>query len=112
MSADIALRNLAPFLLLLPGMALVIWFGVGTGLRPLHRLAADLQQRQSGALEPVAVERLPMEITPLVHALNDLLGRLAHPRRAAPVYRRRRPRTVHPAGGGTAPGRNRATGHG
>ena len=77
MSADIALRNLAPFLLLLPGMALVIWFGVGTGLRPLHRLAADLQQRRSGALEPVAVERLPAEITPLVHALNDLLARLA-----------------------------------
>lgn len=77
MSADIAWRNLAPFLLLLPGMALVIWFGVGAGLRPLHRLAIDLQQRQPGALEPVAVERLPVEITPLVSALNDLLARLA-----------------------------------
>ena len=78
MSADIALRNLAPFLLLLPGMALVIWFGVGAGLRPLHRLAADLQQRRPGALKPVATERLPPEITPLVHALNDLLAQLAH----------------------------------
>ena len=77
MSADIALRNLAPFLLLLPGMALVIWFGVGAGLRPLHRVAADIQQRQPGALEPVATKRLPAEITPLVHALNDLLARLA-----------------------------------
>ena len=78
MSADIALRNLAPFLLLLPGMALVIWFGVGAGLRPLHRMAADLQQRRPGALEPMATERMPAEITPLVHALNDLLARLAH----------------------------------
>ncbi|MDS4031160.1 MAG: ATP-binding protein [Candidatus Contendobacter sp.] len=78
MSADTALRNLAPFLLLLPGMALVIWFGVGAGLRPLHRVAADIQQRRPGALEPVATERLPAEITPLVHALNDLLVRLAH----------------------------------
>ena len=78
MSADIALRNLAPFLLLLPGMALVIWFGVGAGLRPLHRLAADLQQRRPGALEPVVTQRLPVEITPLVQALNDLLARLAH----------------------------------
>ncbi|MDG4597395.1 MAG: ATP-binding protein [Candidatus Contendobacter sp.] len=78
MSADIALRNLAPFLLLLPGMALVIWFGVGAGLRPLHRVAADIQQRRPGALEPVAAERLPAEITPLVHALNDLLARLGH----------------------------------
>ena len=78
MSADIALRNLAPFLLLLPGMALVIWFGVGAGLRPLHRVASEIQQRRPGALEPVAAERLPAEITPLVHALNDLLARLAH----------------------------------
>ncbi|MDG4552390.1 MAG: ATP-binding protein [Candidatus Contendobacter sp.] len=78
MSADIALRNLAPFLLLLPGMALVIWFGVGAGLRPLHRVTADIQHRRPGALEPVAAERLPAEITPLVHALNDLLARLAH----------------------------------
>ncbi|MFO1423936.1 MAG: ATP-binding protein [Candidatus Competibacteraceae bacterium] len=78
MSADIALRNLAPFLLLLPGMGLVIWFGVGAGLRPLHRVAADIQQRRPGALEPVTAERLPAEITPLVHALNDLLARLTH----------------------------------
>ncbi len=78
MSADIALRNLAPFLLLLPGMALVIWFGVGAGLRPLHRVAAEIQCRRPDALEPVAAERLPAEITPLVHALNDLLARLAH----------------------------------
>ena len=78
MSADIALRNLAPFLLLLPGMALVIWFGVGAGLRPLHRVAAEIQQRQPGGLEPVTAERLPAEITPLVQALNDLLARLAH----------------------------------
>ena len=77
MSADIALRNLAPFLLLLPGMALVIWFGVGAGLRPLHRVATEIQQRRPGALEPVATERLPAEITPLVQALNDLLARLA-----------------------------------
>lgn len=77
MSADIALRNVAPFLLLLPGMALVIWFGVGAGLRPLHRLAVDLRQRRPEALEPVATARLPAEITPLVDALNGLLTRLA-----------------------------------
>lgn len=77
MSADIALRNLAPFLLLLPGMGLVVWFGVGTGLRPLYRIAADIQRRRPDALEPVVLERLPAEITPLVHALNGLLARLA-----------------------------------
>ena len=76
MSADIALRNLAPFLLLLPVMGLVVWFGVGAGLRPLSRLAADLRQRRPVELAPVAVERLPAELTPLASALNDLLVRL------------------------------------
>jgi two-component system OmpR family sensor kinase len=76
MSADIALRNLAPFLLLLPVMGLVVWFGVGAGLRPLSRLAADLQQRRPEALEPAATERLPVELTPLASALNELLARL------------------------------------
>ena len=76
MSADIAFRNLAPFLLLLPGTALVVWFGVGAGLRPLHRLAAAIQRRHPTALEPVGSDRLPAELIPLVHALNDLLARL------------------------------------
>lgn len=77
MSADIALHNLAPFLLLLPGMGLVVWFGVGAGLRPLQRLAQEIQNRHPAALEPVTVARLPAEIAPLVQALNDLLAQLA-----------------------------------
>lgn len=77
MSADIALHNLLPFLLLLPGIGFVVWFGVGAGLRPLDRIAADIQRRRPSALEPVPVERLPREITPLLNALNELLARLA-----------------------------------
>lgn len=77
MSADIALHNLAPFLLLLPGMGLVVWFGVGAGLRPLQRLAQEIQNRHPAALEPVTVAWLPAEIAPLVHALNELLTQLA-----------------------------------
>jgi two-component system OmpR family sensor kinase len=76
MSADIAFRNLAPFLLLLPVMGLVVWFGVGAGLRPLSRLASDLRQRRPGELAPVAMERLPAELVPLAGSLNDLLARL------------------------------------
>ncbi len=78
MSADIALRNLAPFLLLLPGMGLVVWFGVGAGLRPLRRIAEDLRQRRPDTLEPLASgQRAPLEIVPLVQALDALLARLA-----------------------------------
>lgn len=78
MSTDIALRNLAPFLLLLPGMGWVVWFGVGVGLRPLRQLAVELQHRHADSLEPVTVTQPPTEIVPLVQALNQLLERLAH----------------------------------
>lgn len=78
MSTDIALRNLAPFLLLLPGMGWVVWFGVGVGLRPLRQLATELQHRRADSLEPITVTQPPAEIVPLVQALNQLLDRLAH----------------------------------
>ena len=76
MSADIALRNTAPFFLLLPGVALVVWFGVGAGLRPLTRIAGEIERRTPAALEPVSTAALPMEVRPLIQALNDLLQRL------------------------------------
>ena len=76
MSADIALRNTAPFFLLLPGMALVVWFGVGAGLRPLTRIAGEIARRTPAALEPVSAAALPAEVQPLIQALNDLLQRL------------------------------------
>ena len=76
MSADIALRNTAPFFLLLPGVALVVWFGVGAGLRPLTRIAGEIEQRTPAALEPVSAAALPTEVQPLIQALNDLLQRL------------------------------------
>ncbi|MFO1431578.1 MAG: ATP-binding protein [Candidatus Competibacteraceae bacterium] len=77
MSADIALRNTAPFFLLLPGVALVIWFGVGAGLRPLTRIAGEIERRTPTALEPVSTRDLPTEVRPLIQALNDLLRRLS-----------------------------------
>ncbi len=76
MSTDIAFRNTAPFFLLLPGVTLVVWFGVGAGLRPLTRIAGEIEQRTPAVLEPVSEANLPTEVRPLIQALNDLLQRL------------------------------------
>jgi two-component system OmpR family sensor kinase len=75
-AAQLALQTLKPFALLLPALALLIWFAVGQALRPLGRLAAALQGRRVEALEPLPEAALPAEVQPLVSALNDLLGRL------------------------------------
>lgn len=75
-SARAALGNVAPFLLLLPFAGLVVWFGVGRGLAPLTRFAAQIRARTPRQLAPLAEPDLPDEVRPLAHALNDLLARL------------------------------------
>ncbi|MHB8815552.1 MAG: ATP-binding protein [Steroidobacteraceae bacterium] len=75
-AAQLALRTLAPFVLLVPLLGLLVWFAVGHALQPLQRLAKAVKARRVNALEPLSDERLPEEVRPLVGSLNDLLGRL------------------------------------
>ena len=86
-AAQLALQTLRPFLLLLPVLALLIWFAVGLALEPLQRLTTQVKARRVDALDALPAERLPDEVQPLVLALNDLLGRL---RSSAPSWRMRR----------------------
>jgi two-component system OmpR family sensor kinase len=71
-----ALRAVLPLLLLLPILGAAVVGVVGSGLSPLRRLATEVQQRDVHSLTPVATERLPQEVAPLVDALNRLLLRL------------------------------------
>ena len=75
-AAELALETLKPFALLLPVLALVIWFAVGHALEPLQRLTALVKARRVDALDPLPDPGLPDEVQPLVAALNDLLVRL------------------------------------
>ncbi|MGH2929947.1 MAG: ATP-binding protein, partial [Solirubrobacteraceae bacterium] len=75
-AAQLALRTLAPFALLMPLLGLLVWLVVGHALQPLQRLARAVKARRVNALEPLSDERLPEEVQPLVGSLNDLLGRL------------------------------------
>jgi two-component system, OmpR family, sensor kinase len=75
-AAELALQTLKPFALLLPVLALVVWFAVGHALEPLQRLTALVKARRVDALEGLPDPGLPDEVQPLVAALNDLLVRL------------------------------------
>ena len=77
LAARMALRALVPPLLLLPVLGILIWLTVGRGLRPLDRLASALGRRTPDSLDAFPEDGLPVEIGPLVQALNDLLLRLA-----------------------------------
>jgi two-component system OmpR family sensor kinase len=75
-AAQLAVRTLAPFALLMPLLGLIVWLAVGRALQPLQRLARAVKTRRVNAVEPLSAERLPDEVRPLVDSLNDLLARL------------------------------------
>jgi two-component system OmpR family sensor kinase len=76
LAASMALRTIVPLLAVVPFLALLVWFGIARGLRPLERVAVAVGERSPHALLPLAEEGLPVEVRPLVHALNGLLARL------------------------------------
>ncbi|WP_206956504.1 ATP-binding protein [Trinickia acidisoli] len=73
----LALRTLWPLGLLLPLIVALVLFVVTRALAPIGALSRALSTRSLDALEPVRLQgAVPIEILPLVEALNDLLERL------------------------------------
>lgn len=73
----LALRTLWPLALLLPLTVALVLVVVTRGLAPIRTLSRMLSTRSLDALEPVRFAgAVPVEILPLVDALNDLLSRL------------------------------------
>jgi two-component system sensor histidine kinase TctE len=62
---------------------LLIWLGVGAGVRAANRAARRLAAHDANRFEPIDVlADSPRELWPLAHALNDLLQRLAEAQQA------------------------------
>lgn len=70
-------QALTPLLIILPLTLALFYFGVSRGLRPVQDLAEQIARRSPGLLDPVANERVPEELRPVVAELNELLDRLA-----------------------------------
>jgi two-component system OmpR family sensor kinase len=77
LAARTAARLLIPVLIVLPILGLVGWWIVGRGLAPISTTAVALASRDPNSLDPLASDGLPIELRPLVDALNGLLGKLA-----------------------------------
>jgi two-component system sensor histidine kinase QseC len=76
LSGHIASRLLVPALLGLPLIGVWIWFATRRGLAPLDTLAAQVAHRDPGHLAPVVPDKAPVELRPLLDALNGLFGRV------------------------------------
>lgn len=76
LARHVTLKMLMPSLAAVPVLALLIWFGIGAGLRPLKHLKNEVTQRAANQLEPLVMTDVPEEVAPLVKSLNDLFARL------------------------------------
>lgn len=70
---EILLAEIVPAALVAVTAAVLVWFGIARGLRPLDRLQEEIAARSQRDLRPVAEDEVPSEVRPVVHALNNLL---------------------------------------
>ena len=71
-----AMRIVQPMLILIPFLAIAIWFVIVDALQPLNRTARAVQMRSPSSLDPITIEGLPHELKSLVDAINNLMQRL------------------------------------
>lgn len=74
---NVTVAAVVPFVVALLGSLLVLWFGVGSGLRPLERLRQVLASRTPDSLTPIENAPLARDLQPLVNTLNHLLARVS-----------------------------------
>lgn len=72
----IVLAAALPFAVAITGGLLLLWFGVGGGLRPLENIRRALAARRPDAVEPLPALELPWELQPLVDTIRRLLTRV------------------------------------
>jgi two-component system, OmpR family, sensor histidine kinase QseC len=74
---SIGLGLLTPMLVALPLLALLLWWAVTGGLRPLRVLGEEVRRRDPENLTPLAADAPPAEVAPLLDSLNHLFARVS-----------------------------------
>jgi two-component system, OmpR family, sensor kinase len=77
LARELSLRMLVPVLLLIPVLGAVLAWVSRRGLAPLEHTSRRVQERDAGRLDPLPSDDVPVELRPLVDALNALLARLS-----------------------------------
>jgi len=76
LAQEIVKGVMLPQLAILPLAILVLWIALARGLQPLRRLEEHIRQRRPDDLSPLDDRVMPLEVTPLVASINELLSRL------------------------------------
>ena len=65
-----------PQFIILPFAAVLVWFGLARGLRPLSSLVDRIHRRRPGDLSAIPFGAVPTEVEPLISSINDLMRQL------------------------------------
>jgi two-component system sensor histidine kinase QseC len=76
LAENLVLRAITPVVLSLPLIGLIVWFVVGNGLSLMTKLERELRSKRADDLSPLTTSNPPVELAPVVDAINDLLKRL------------------------------------
>jgi two-component system OmpR family sensor kinase len=73
---DVALRTLLPIAALIPCLMVVTALVIAHSLRPIVRLARDLDSRSADDMAPLPLNGPPSELHPFIISINGLLARI------------------------------------
>jgi two-component system sensor histidine kinase TctE len=76
LAAEIIKGVMLPQFVILPLAVLLVWLALARGIKPLNELEERIRLRQPDDLSPLDDHAVPLEVTPLVASINDLLTRL------------------------------------
>lgn len=76
LATEIVKGVMLPQFVILPIAVLLIWLALVQAIKPLNRLEERIRARKPDDLSPLEVQAVPLEVAPLVVAVNDLLMRL------------------------------------
>jgi len=65
-----------PQFVILPLAVLLIWLALARGIQPLNELEQRIRHRKPDDMSPLDESVVPIEVSPLVSSINDLLQRL------------------------------------
>lgn len=73
---SLVLQSLARDLLLVAAASVLLVLAVGWALRPLARLRSEVQARPPSDLRPISARGIPLDVQPLVEAINHHVARI------------------------------------
>lgn len=76
LATEIVKGVMLPQFVILPLAVLLVWLALVQAIKPLNQLEERIRARMPDDLSPIDARAVPMEVTPLVESVNDLLLRL------------------------------------